>query len=141
MDIYRIEFIARAVRRAFETCKPSELPWPAFPRGACGDASLVLGQVLDDGGIKGFEYVCGNKYKVTGEWYSSHAWLSHGDCIVDITADQFADVSDSVIVSSNSQWHQQWIQDRPTAGTLLAYGHDVPQLWRLLSLLRPKLDI
>lgn len=141
MDKQRVELIAHAVRRAIEMCSPAELPWPIFPSGACGDASLVLGQLLDDAGIAGFEYVCGNKYKDDGEWYSSHGWLWNGELIVDITADQFPDVHEPVIVSLDSEWHRQWIQDRPTAGTLQPYGGQVPQLWRLLSILKPRLEL
>lgn len=140
VDIHRVESIARSVRRAIEMCNPTELPWPTFPRGACGDTSLILGQVLHDAGIKGFEYVCGNKYSDDGARCSSHAWLKNGELIVDITADQFPAVRESVIVTNRSEWHQQWIQDRPTPGTLEAHGTQVPQLWRLLSILKPRLD-
>ena len=31
-----------------------------------------------------------------------------GDCIIDITADQFEGVNDKVIVSSDSEWHSKW---------------------------------
>lgn len=139
MDKHRVELIANTVRRAIEACSPTQLPWPSFPRGACGDASLILGQVLDDAGIEGFEYVCGNKYKGDGEWYSSHGWLANGEWIVDITADQFPDVHEPVIVSCDSEWHAQWVQDRPTDGTLRPHGDNVPQLWALLSILQPRL--
>lgn len=139
MDSDRVEAIAIAVRRAIEACNPIELPWENFPRGACGDASLILGQVLDRAGIKGFKYVCGNKWKADGSC-SSHAWLKNGKWIVDITADQFPDVNESVIVTSKSEWHEQWEQDHPTPGTLQAHGANVPQLWRVLTLLEPRLN-
>lgn len=138
MDIQRVEVIAIAVRHAIEKCEVAQLPWRSFPRGACGDTALVLGQILHDAGIAGFEYVCGNKYKDDGSC-SSHAWLRNGEWIVDITADQFPEVDAPVIVARNSEWHDQWDQDQPTPGTLQAYGAQVPQLWRLLSLLKPHL--
>lgn len=137
MDVDRVRTIASAVRAAIASCAPADLPWPTFPRGACGDTSLLLGQVLHDAGISGFEYICGNRYGA--ERSSSHAWLSDGEWIVDITADQFPDVAEQVIVSRDSLWHKTWEHDRPTPGTLTAYGADVPQLWRLLSHLRPRL--
>lgn len=140
MDTHRIEAIATAVRRAIETSDPKALPWPSFPRGACGDTSLVLGQVLHDAGISGFDYICGNKYKDDGSC-SSHAWLRRDGWIVDITADQFSDVDVPVIVTRNSGWHDQWEQDRPAPGTLEPYGAQVPQLWRLLSHLKPRLAL
>lgn len=138
MDRDRVEAIAIAVRRAIEMCDTRELPWPRFPRGACGDTALVLGQVLHDAGITGFEYICGKKYKEDGACLS-HAWLKNGDWIVDITADQFPDIDAPVIVTRNSEWHNQWEHDRPTPSTLEAYGSHVLQLWQLLSILKPRL--
>jgi hypothetical protein len=140
VDKQRVERIATAVRRAIEMCEPTELPWSRFPCGACGDTALVLGQVLDDEGIQGFKYVCGNKYKGDGR-PSSHAWLQSGEWIVDITADQFPDVHESVIVTHKSEWHELWEWQRPEPGTLREYGSQVPQLWRLLSILKPKLQL
>jgi hypothetical protein len=90
-------------------------------------------------GIKGFEYICGNKHKSDGS-PSSHAWLQNGGWIVDITADQFPDVDEPVIVTNSSEWHQQWDPERPQEGTLRPYGTQVPQLWRLLSIIRPQLQ-
>jgi hypothetical protein len=141
MDIARVEGIARALRNAIEMCEPTKLPWPAFPHGACGDTSLILGQVLHDTGIKGFDYVGGNKHRDNGEWYSSHGWLQNGEWIVDITADQFPDVETPVIVTNCSEWHQHWTKSEPTPSTLEAYGAQVPQLWRFLSILQPQLEV
>lgn len=140
MDKDRVEALAIAVRRAIELCDPTELPWQHFPRGACGDTALILGQVLHEAGITGFEYICGNKYNENGAC-SSHAWLRNGEWIVDITADQFADIDVPVTVTRNSEWHDQWEQDRPTPSTLQAYGTQVPQLWRLFSILKPRLEL
>lgn len=139
MDVDRVRTIASAVRAAIGSCPPADLPWPAFPGGACGDTSLLLGQVLHDAGIDGFEYICGNRRGPGGS--SSHAWLSNGEWIVDITADQFPDVAEQVIVSRDSLWHTTWEHDRPTPGTLTAHGANVPELWRVLSLIRPLISI
>jgi hypothetical protein len=138
MDMPRIQIIADAVRRAIDLTAPQELLWSTFPRGACGDASLVLGRTFHDFGIDCFEYVRGNKYDADGTWASSHTWLKCGKWIVDITADQFPDVDTSVIVPKDSDWHRGWVEDAPTASTLLAYGDQVPQLWQLLSILKPR---
>jgi hypothetical protein len=139
MDHDRVKKIAAAVRKAIEMCEPKDLPWPAFPGGACGDTTLLLGQVLDDAGISGFEYICGNRYKEDGTC-ASHAWLQNGEWIVDITADQFPEVEQTVIVTNSSGWHKQWHPERPQEGTLKPYGDQVPQLWRLLSIIRPQLQ-
>jgi len=40
--------------------------------------------------------------------YQSHAWLQRGNLIIDITADQFPEVEDPVIVTTRSPWHEQF---------------------------------
>lgn len=133
--------IASAVRMAIEACKPEVLPWRTFPKGACGDTCLLLGQVLHDEGFKGAEYVCGNKYREDGKSYS-HAWLRYGGLIIDITADQFPEVESKVIVINESEWHEQWEEDRPDSGVLQDYevAHVQP-LWGLYWLVKPQLNI
>lgn len=136
----QIANIALAVRQSIEACTPDELPWREFPKGACGDTCLVLGQFLHDEGFQGAEYICGNKYRSDGKPYS-HAWLRHGGLIIDITADQFAEVGAKVIVTSDSEWHKQWEEERPEPGALQEYGMaNVQPLWILYSLLKRRLN-
>lgn len=54
---------------------------------------------------KGFgrwEYVTGWRGR------SSHAWLRQGNVIVDVTADQFPDMDQPVIVTTDDGWHRQF---------------------------------
>jgi hypothetical protein len=135
----RVTEIAFAVRSAIEACTPDELPWRAFPKGACGDTCLILGQVLHDEGFQGAEYICGNKYRSDGKPYS-HAWLRYEGLIIDITADQFPDVEEKVIVSSESKWHKQWDEELPESGVLQDYvASTVQPLWKFYSLLKLQL--
>ena len=53
-----------------------------------------------------FDYVLAESYK--GKKQRSHAWLGRGTLVIDITADQFPDVSESVIVTLDSPWHRAW---------------------------------
>ena len=76
-----------------------------FPRGSCGDASLLLGKYLDEMGLGQFDYVCGELGR------QSHAWLEKDGVIVDITADQFDDVTAEVIVADNSSFHIRFEED------------------------------
>jgi hypothetical protein len=39
---------------------------------------------------------------------SSHAWLERAGWVLDITADQFVDVVEPVILSRDSAWHRSW---------------------------------
>jgi hypothetical protein len=36
---------------------------------------------------------------------NSHAWVEQGQVLADITADQFTDVPDRVIVTADRSWH------------------------------------
>lgn len=88
-------------RRAIERTPKAALPitFECFPRGACGDATLLLGKRLAELELGVFHYVLGTRKG----W--SHAWLEGDGFIVDITADQFPDMLATVIVSRCSDWH------------------------------------
>lgn len=73
-----------------------------FPRGACGDASLLLGQYLHDIGLGDWTYQHG--WRENG----SHAWIERDGLIIDITADQFHGVSEAVLVTRERAWHDQF---------------------------------
>lgn len=63
---------------------------------------------MADNGFTDFLYVCGERPREDGAKTVSHAWLADGDLIVDITADQFADSPEPVIVSVASSWHKSF---------------------------------
>jgi hypothetical protein len=90
-DINRIGEIASLVRRAIESCSASEPPWRTFPKAACGDTSLVLGQFLHEAGFVDVEYICGDKYRADGKG-DSHAWLRYEGLIVDIASNVLDDL-------------------------------------------------
>lgn len=77
-----------------------------FPRGACGDTSLLLGTALIEQGLGEFRYICGTNSD--GGTFESHAWLAAGGVIVDITADQFNEGMPPVFVGTDLGWHQKW---------------------------------
>jgi hypothetical protein len=91
-------------RTALEGCDPAKLPigLQVFPRGACGDVSLLLGKYLHENGEAGIEYVSGKNGDQT------HGWLELNGIIVDITADQFDSIIESVVVTTCSTWHQKF---------------------------------
>jgi hypothetical protein len=100
-DLSEIRRLATEFRQAIERCPRERLPitFTAFPHGACGDAVLLLAKYLERNGHIGFAYVLGMR---SGR---SHAWLGRGALIVDITADQFEDQSQSIVVDTSSRWH------------------------------------
>jgi hypothetical protein len=77
-----------------------------FPRGACGDISLLLGTFLTLQGFGQFRYLCG--HLTEGTKFESHAWILGHGLIVDITADQFGDEMPSVFVGASTEWYERW---------------------------------
>lgn len=88
----------RARLETYDNDHGLSLQW--FPAGACSDASLLLAHHLSHYGLGPFRYICGRH----GD--ASHVWLSVGDLIIDITADQFDDFHEPAFVSTASPWHQ-----------------------------------
>lgn len=79
-----------------------------FPNAACCDATWLLGTYLNDRGLNGFAHIVGERGNFSDNTRQLHAWLQYKQLVVDITADQFSDVSEEVIVEIESQWHQQF---------------------------------
>jgi len=106
-----IEAHARRFRAAIESCEPKQLPITLrdFPKGSCGDASLLLAEYLKSKGIGPLTYVCGQI--VTDHQrgdIQTHAWLEMDDIIIDITPDQFDGVTQQIMVTKDHSWHEQF---------------------------------
>lgn len=117
----RIRMVAEAARKVIENCPKvkRDVGLQNFPRGACGHASAILGQYLNDFmGIE-FDYMAG-QLKDKGN-LQSHAWLQNKEFIVDITADQFEDIDIKVWVTSQSKWHQKLAGKKLYAATFEYY--------------------
>ncbi|RSC20992.1 hypothetical protein EFR00_00415 [Rhizobium sophoriradicis] len=130
----QLEILARRFRDAIEQAPADQLPvtMQNFPTGACGDATLLLGHYLKAQGLDAFDYVLGERDD------HSHAWVQQGDIIIDITADQFAEIDRPIIVTANPDWHNEFkaevlheadftIYDAYTAATLAAAYHTILQ--------------
>ena len=65
-----------------------------------------------------------------GEFNATHAWLEQDGLVVDITADQFADVDHAVVVGFESAWHRLWSPIGGDSVALLAFyeGDDYREL-------------
>lgn len=104
-DIDKLKILATEFRLAIEKCKSIRTPafsFENFPRGCCGQACHLLAKYLEQNGCGRFNYILGNRQG------SSHAWLEQGKVIVDITADQFNDNNQPVIVTVEHNWHDQF---------------------------------
>ncbi len=109
-QINELKTVASIFRAAIESCELKNLSigFETFPYGSCGDATLLLGTYLIEQGFDPFHYVCGEKRNTATDDWHPHAWLQKSNLVVDITADQFPDITDPVIVSNNSSWHRSW---------------------------------
>ena len=91
-------------RAVIEECKYNiGIEWfKDFPEGCSQDTSLILAKYLH---AKGF----GIPYVVSAEKESgSHMWIELDNYIIDITADQFEEVSEKVIVTKKSKFHNSF---------------------------------
>lgn len=73
-----------------------------FPQGWCGTACDMLSKYLEQNGIS-TAYVFGENSNCI-----THAWLEYEDLIIDITADQFSEIDEKVVVTRNRCWYEQF---------------------------------
>lgn len=105
--IEKIRLHAKAFREAIiKAGRGTLITLDNFPGGSCGDASLLLATYLEELGYGIFDYVCGAK---NGH---SHAWLEKNGLIVDITADQFPEIKQTVFVGYEYRWHDEFDENR-----------------------------
>ncbi len=97
----RIRKLAWRFRLAIENCDKNELPisFESFPRGSCGDAAWLLGTYLMLNSVGSFDYMSGWRKEC------SHGWLQQGQIIVDITADQFPEIKEKIMVTTDHSWY------------------------------------
>jgi len=108
MNETKIREAAVNFRNAIELCSASlGVAFNNFPKGSCGDTVLMLGTYLIDMNLGKFQYVLGNLGSHKNGTWKSHAWLQSNDLIVDITADQFDERTEKVIVGKETIWHKK----------------------------------
>jgi hypothetical protein len=108
LRIKHLRKLASLFRAGIERADRSRLPigFSDFPRGSCGDATLLLGTFLLEEGLPEFQYMLGERHYDGSGFPHSHAWLQREKLIIDITADKFPDKRARVIVSRQSKWHE-----------------------------------
>jgi hypothetical protein len=115
--------IAMRFRRALEKWAPASgsAALRQFPVGSCADAVLLLGAYFIDSGVGAFDAV-GGEFGTDPQSRRSHAWLERDGVIVDITADQFPDVSEPVIVTRDPTWHRRFHPTNRGVADFRRYG-------------------
>ena len=126
LDLDHLKEVVSQFRRAIEACDQAHLPsaFQDFPIGSCGDTTLLLAKFLEQNGFGYFDYVFGTQAGMT------HAWLQKARLVVDITADQFADVDRSVIVEYGSAWHSGFQEELSYIADFENYGDDTRDEFR-----------
>jgi hypothetical protein len=103
-----IEAEAQRFRQAIVAALPlDDVVLDHFPHGTCGDVAILLGEFFYRTWLGEWTYRSGIRDDHT------HAWLERDGVTVDITADQFPDVDQAVIVTRASTWHDTFT---PAAG-------------------------
>ena len=114
MEESRVREIRSAVetfRKAIERSDLSsdEFYLKTFPRVCCKPASMVLGKYLvDEVGCRPLTFVEGKSWGHNGGLLRSHWWIEHEGLVIDITADQFAEIEQPVIVTTDLGWYEQF---------------------------------
>ena len=101
---HQIEKAGKTLRRVIQDNLIDFEGSDKFPVGCCGAASDLFKKRLELSGFKGLVYVWGWK----GE--QSHGWLEYKDHILDITADQFPEIDEEVLIirKSEADFHQKF---------------------------------
>lgn len=109
--IDRIRVLSRKFRQAIEvTLMNGMLPddMSNFPRGACGNSALLLGTFLTNEGMGVFTYTFGTYSEKHSSKINSHAWISQGSLIIDVTHDQFSQKCKNDFVFLDQSWHNRF---------------------------------
>jgi len=99
-------------RQAILSIKKDKLPITLqnFPHGACGDSCRILAEHLKENGYGTFSYICGRIDEMI------HAWLEQNGTIIDITADQFPEIIDSIYIGPYNPWYNKFETDKSYEG-------------------------
>lgn len=109
-NLSEIHTAAARFRSALEQGGLRLISLAKFPHGSCGDTCQLLGQFLVDSGLGDWRFCAGYR----DDPFRAHAWLEQDGLILDITADQFADVHESVWLTRDRTWHERYsLMERP----------------------------
>ena len=101
-------------------------PFCEFPKDKCMIAARLVGDYLHqqlDIPLKRIQ-IATNSRRI-----GRHAWTMLDEIIIDITADQFDDCSEQVIVSRKSAWHRTWSQPEFEDHELSVGNDFADQVW------------
>jgi hypothetical protein len=138
-----IRQIALAFRAAIEST-PLELRrslMQSFPVQACGVSSALLGAYFEENDVLGFQWISGVRGTPDPERWETHVWLQRDTLVVDITADQFSDAPDSVIVDDPSEWHEVFERRKCRSADFKKWGWVEPDYGDMYTYLKSRIAI
>jgi hypothetical protein len=106
--------IATTFRMGIDRCKDrlTFSPMKKFPGGCCKFASFLLARYLiRENGYCSITFISAWGRDRRNEPIS-HLWLVHRGTLIDITADQFDGIDESVIVTHDRTWHDTAFPDQ-----------------------------
>ena len=98
---------AEKLRATIERAREAEveIPWlKRFPKNCCNFTSNLLLMDLSDAGVSSLRRMMGGVPEEGGDDTIPHVWVQADGFVTDITADYHGQAS--VIVESDSEWHQ-----------------------------------
>ncbi|MEN7527492.1 MULTISPECIES: hypothetical protein [unclassified Cupriavidus] len=118
LNLAEIERVTVACRRGLELfakAQPS-LELRYFPAGACGDATTILGLLIEKYLGHSGTYICGWEHPNLRE-NQSHAWVLVSGILIDITHDQFPGTAISGwVFSGGTAWHDKFARQEDHGG-------------------------
>jgi hypothetical protein len=112
-------FRAALERIALEQPDKLSISFAHFPRGSCGDATIMLMEYLAAArGAHELTYVSGRRSRPD---FYSHAWCEVDGFFVDITGDQFGRDPTVVREANADRWFDQWGERRRVERTSPGY--------------------
>ena len=137
--VQRASNLAYALRSEIQAIESSERPirLKLFPRGSCGDASLILHSLINDAGIAGSRTAHATRVGADGMSWPTHAWVELSGVILDITPDQFPDGGETIYVGPASPFYDSFVVDYYEIATIkVMKGHGIPELHDFYDRLR-----
>lgn len=116
IDLSELRQFVASVRSAFERdARAGSSPFHGFPNGKCGDASELLGRLIEEELGLECRVVYGASYR-EDERKLTHAWVEVNEFIVDVTLDQFREYAHSRdwVISKPSPAHEAYEEQRPS---------------------------
>lgn len=93
-ELDELKILCSNIRKSIELTQFQTSLLKYFPKGCCRDASIIIAEIIKEKGFEGVFY-CNREID---EYFVSHAWLEYRTYILDLTADQFGDQFEKVIV-------------------------------------------